>query len=282
MPRIYANPQEQDFISVTKLQYIAAGDGISLAVDAAPANGKPTILLSSSVGASLGMWDEFVARCSEDFRIIRYDARGHGKSQIADETITIETLGNDVLRIMDSLNVERATLCGLSLGGLTAQWLGVNHAARFDGIVLANTAANFPPATMWHDRAKAVREGGMSPLVQATIERWFTKPFQEANQKRIVEVAAMIGATSPIGYARCCEILASTDMLPALPALTLPALIICGEKDPSTTVARGEELAKAIPNSGMAILDAAHISAIEAADAFAASVKEFCSTLDSK
>ncbi len=267
---------------MTTLQYIAAGNGVSLAVDAAPANGKPAIILSNSVGASLGMWDEFVARCSGDFRIIRYDTRGHGQSQITDEAITIETLGNDVLRIMDALEIEQATFCGLSLGGLTAQWLGVNHAGRFDGIVLANTAANFPPATMWHDRAKAVREGGMSPLVQATIERWFTKPFQEANPKRIAEVAAMITATSPIGYARCCEVLASTDMLPALPSLALPVRIICGEKDPSTTIARGEELAKAIPNSSMAVLDAAHISAIEAADTFAESVKEFCSTLRRK
>lgn len=264
---------------MTKLQHIPAGDGVSLAVDAAPANGKPTIILSNSIGANLGMWDEFVARCSDDFRIVRYDTRGHGNSQIADEAITIETLGNDVLRIMDVLEVKRATFCGLSLGGLTAQWLGVNHAARFDGIALANTAANFPPATMWHDRAKAVRDGGMAPLVSATIERWFTKRFQEANPKRIAEVAAMISGTSAIGYARCCEVLAATDMLPSLNALALPTRIICGDKDPSTTIARGEELAKAIPDASMATLDAAHISAIEAADAFAASVKEFCSGL---
>lgn len=264
---------------MTQLQFIQAADGISLAVDAAPANGKPAIILSSSIGASHGMWDEFVARGSGDFRIIRYDTRGHGKSGITDQAITIETLGTDVLRIMDALEIERATLCGLSLGGLTAQWLGVNHAIRFDGIVLANTAANFPPATMWHDRAKAVRESGMTPLVPATIERWFTKPFQDANPERIAEIAAMIAATSAIGYARCCEVLASTDMLPALASLTLPVRIICGGKDPSTTVARGEELAEAIPNATMAVLDAAHISAIEAADAFAETVKQFSAAL---
>jgi len=267
---------------VTQLQYIQAGNGVSLAVDAAPANDKPAIILSSSIGADLRMWDEFAARCSNDFRIIRYDTRGHGKSQITDEPITIETLGTDVLRIMDALEVKQATFCGLSLGGLTGQWLGVNHGARFNGIVLANTAANFPPATMWHDRAKAVRDGGMNPLLQATIERWFTKPFQEANPQRIAEVKAMIAATSPIGYARCCEVLATTDMLPSLPALALPVRIICGEKDPSTTIARGEELAKAIPNSSIAVLDAAHISSIEAADGFAASVTEFCAELGGK
>lgn len=261
---------------MTELQFISVGANVSLAVDAAPENGKPVILLSNSVGASLGMWDEFVARCGDDFRIIRYDTRGHGKSQVTDEAITIETLAGDILRIMDALKVGKATLCGLSLGGLTAQWLGVNHPDRFDRIVLANTAANFPPATMWQDRAKAVRENGMEPLVQATIERWFTKSFRDAFPQRASEIAAMFGGTSPIGYARCCEVLGSTDMLSKLNNLTLPVQIICGAHDPSTPPSRGEELVKAIPNASMINLNAAHISSIEDADGFAAAVKAFC------
>lgn len=264
---------------MTQIQQIPAGNGVSLAVDAAARSDKPTLLLNNSVGASLGMWDELAALLAQDFRIVRYDTRGHGQSTVTDEPITIETLGGDVIRILDALDIQRATICGLSLGGLTAQWLGVHHADRFNGIILANTAANFPPASMWHDRAKAVRESGMSPLVAPTLDRWFTKPFQERNPKRIAEIADMIAGTSPVGYARCCEVLAATDMLPQLNSIAAPVRIVCGASDPSTTPARGEELAKAIPNADMVTLNAAHISAIEAADAFAESVKAFCARL---
>ncbi len=265
---------------MTDLQFVTTADGISLAVEAAADNGKPPLVLSNSIGANLGMWDEFVVHGADRFRIIRYDTRGHGKSQIKDEPISIETLGRDILRIMDALQVQKATLCGLSLGGLTAQWLGVNFPARFDGIVVANTAANFPPASMWQDRAKTVRESGMEPLVAATLDRWFTKSFQDANPKRMAEIATMISSTSAIGYARCCEVLASTDMSPALGKLSLPTLVLCGEHDPSTTIYRGEELVGAIPNAEMVVLKAAHISAIEAAGDFADSVAQFIGTLD--
>ncbi|MBX3535393.1 MAG: 3-oxoadipate enol-lactonase [Xanthobacteraceae bacterium] len=262
-----------------QIQMIPVADGVSLAVEAALASGKPTIVLSSSVGAGLGMWDELAARLSGDFSIVRYDARGHGQSQITDEPITLATLGGDVIRILDALGVSRATICGLSLGGLTAQWLGVHHAGRFNGIVLANTAANFPPAAMWHDRARAVRENGMQPLVAPTVDRWFTRAFQEREPKRVAEIAEMFSKTSSVGYARCCEVLASADMLPELKSIRLPACILCGEHDPSTPPARGEELAAEIPNAGIVTLKAAHISAIEDADGFADAVRIFCAKL---
>jgi len=264
---------------VTDAQLIPVADNISLAVAATPASDKPAIVLSNSIGASLEMWDEFSVRLSDRFRIIRYDARGHGRSQITDVPITIATLGEDVVKILDALKIPSAVLCGLSLGGLTAQWLAINHPHRFRGVVLANTAASFPPATMWHDRAKAVRENGMQPLVPATLDRWFTKPFQEKNPGRMAEVATMISGTSAVGYARCCEVLASTNLLAGLPSIKLPVSIICGRHDASTTPARGEEMANAIPNSNVQILESAHISSIEAADEFANTVRQFADSI---
>lgn len=264
---------------MTDIQFIRVTENISLAVAAAPASEKPPIILSNSIGASLEMWDELSARLSDRFRIIRYDTRGHGRSQISDEPITIATLGEDVVAILDTLKIPNAVLCGLSLGGLTAQWLAINHPDRFLGIVLANTAASFPPATMWHDRAKAVRESGMTSLVPATLDRWFTKSFQEKNPARMAEIATMIASTSTVGYARCCEILAATDLLTELGAIKAPVNIICGRHDASTTPARGEEMANAIPNASMQILESAHISSIEAADEFANLLDKFLASL---
>lgn len=256
---------------------IEVGPGVHLAVEAAGDPNKPALLLSNSLAADMTMWDEFVARAADQFRIVRYDARGHGRSDVPVAPYTIERLGRDALEIMDALNIRRAVFCGLSLGGLTGMWLGATHGERFDGIVLANTAASFPPAKMWHDRAEQVRANGMQPLVGATMERWLTKAYQESHPDRSAALGAMVAATPAAGYAACCEVLATTDMQPHLARISCPVLVICGAHDPSTPPARGEEIVLGIKGATMVTLDAAHISAVEAAAAFAAEVKKFVS-----
>ncbi len=257
------------------IERIEVCEGITLAVDFAGPSTAPVLVLSNSIGANFHMWDEVAALLAGKLRIIRYDTRGHGLSQIGLEPIAIETLGSDVIAILDRLGIERAILCGLSLGGLTAQWLGVNHARRFQGLILANTAANFPPPQMWHDRAKTVREQGMAPLVGATLERWFTRSFRDREPERMSEVSEMIASNSCEGYARCCEVLAQTDMAGAIAEIRLPVRVICGAHDPSTSPERAKELVWAIPNSDLVTLDAAHLSSIEAPEEFAKAVLNF-------
>jgi 3-oxoadipate enol-lactonase len=259
------------------IERIEVEPGVSLAVDIAPPSAKPVVMLSNSIGAGLGMWDEFVERMSDQARIIRYDARGHGSSDVPAGPYTIERLGRDVLAILDTLDVQRAIFCGLSLGGLTGMWLGAAHAERLAGLVLANTAANFPPATMWQERAAAVRVSGMGPLVGATLDRWFTKPFQERSPDRVADIGKMFAATPAEGYAGCCAVLADADLKPRLRNITTPVRVICGKHDPSTPPARGEELVASLPKADMVTLDAAHISAVEAPDAFAEAVRQFMS-----
>jgi 3-oxoadipate enol-lactonase len=142
-------------------------------------------------------------------------------------------------------------------------------------LILANTASNFPPPALWLDRARSVREQGMDHLVRPTLDRWLSKSFQDRQPGRTTEVARMIATTSAEGYARCCELLASADLTPLLSQITAPVRIICGRFDPSTTPVRGVELAETIPEADLVTLDAAHISAIEAADGFAAAAEDF-------
>ena len=246
-----------------------------LAVDAAPPSDTPVLIFGNSIGANFHMWDEVIPLLAGKVRIIRYDTRGHGLSNIGTEPITIETLGKDVITILDRFGVSQAFMCGLSLGGLTAQWLGAKHAKRFHGLMLANTAANFPPATMWHDRAKTVREQGMTPLIGPTLERWFTPAFRKRETERVSEVSKMIAATSAKGYACCCEVLAQTDMSKAIMSIQSPVRVISGAHDPSTTPARAQELVDLIPDADLVMLPAAHISSIEAPNEFAKAVLEF-------
>jgi len=253
----------------TQIEHIEVEPGVHLAVQGPTSSDKPVVMLSNSVGAAMGMWDEVVEHLSGELRFIRYDTRGHGRSDVPSGACTIAHLGRDAIAILDAMKVQRAIFCGLSLGGLTGQWLGVNEARRFDGLVLANTAANFPPASMWQQRADAVRADGMTVLVKPTIERWFTERFRTSDKARTQEIAEMFAATPVEGYAACCGVLASSDLEPNLHQIACPVRVICGAHDPSTPPSRGEELVAGLREGTMVTLDAAHISAVEASRAFA-------------
>jgi 3-oxoadipate enol-lactonase len=248
---------------------------VRLEVDAGAPSTLPAVIFSNSIGSDYGMWDEVVARMKGRVRLVRYNTRGHGGSALGDQPLTIVRLGLDVIAIMDALEIRRAVFCGLSLGGLTGQWLGSAFPERFDGLILANTAPNFPPPDLWMQRARAVRERGMRELVGPTLERWLTKEFRDRRPDRTAEVAKMVEATSAEGYARCCELLATSDLAEALPKISAPVRVICGQYDPSTPPTRGAEIVAAARDADLLTLNAAHISAIEAADAFAAAGLEF-------
>lgn len=263
--------------TASRIEHIEVEPGVRLAVDVPASFGKPVVVLSNSIGASMGMWDEISDRLSGQLSLIRYDTRGHGKSDVPTGPYNIERLGLDVVAILDALKIKQAVFCGLSLGGVTGMWLGANRGERLAGLVLANTAANFPPASMWRDRAAAVRTNGMGSLVQATLDRWFTPAFRERAPARIAQMAEMIGATPSEGYAGCCDVLAVADLRPRLSDTSCPVQVICGAHDPSTPPARGEEIVAGIKGAQMVTLDAAHISAVEAPDAFAHELTKFMS-----
>jgi 3-oxoadipate enol-lactonase len=255
--------------------FVEVEPGVRLAVEAEAENGQPAVLFSHSIGAASGMWDEVVTLLKGRIRTIRYDARGHGRSPVSSQPLTIDRLGADMLGILDGLGIDRAVICGLSLGGITALAFAANHPGRLNGLVLADTAANFPPPAMWKERAATARSGGMEPLLEATLQRWFTPAFRARCPQRVAEIAAAFVATPRDGYAGCCDVLAEADLAPRLADIRCPALVVCGAHDRSTPPARGEELAAGIAGAAMVTLDAAHISAIDAADGFAAALDGF-------
>jgi 3-oxoadipate enol-lactonase len=249
--------------------------GLRLWVEATPPSPGPTLVLSNSIGSHCGMWDEVVAHLSDQVRVIRYDTRGQGRSDLGTGALTIEQLGRDVIGIMDALDVAHAVFCGLSLGGLTGQWLGAAAPDRIKGLILANTAPSFPPPELWLERARTVRDRGMLDLVGPTIDRWLTQAYRVRRDDRTAEIAQMIADTPAEGYARCCELLAVTNLAPVLPGIQIPVRVICGLHDPSTTPARSAEIVALVPDADLLTLDAAHISAIEASDAFAQATIQF-------
>jgi len=235
----------------------------------------PVLLFSNSLSSNLSMWDAQAEALKEAFRIVRYDSRGHGKSVAPAEPYSIPQLGRDVLAILDSLKVEKAHFCGLSKGGMVGQWLLTHHRDRIDKAVLANTAAQMPPPDLWNGRIRNVTRNGMAAIVDATIERWFTKGFVERAPKEIAAIRKMIAATPAAGYCGCSAAIRDMDQRESIRGITNPVLLISGAHDPATTPAMMELMNERIKGAQWLTLDAAHISNIEQAEAFTRAMREF-------
>src|SRR5918998_4667970 len=164
----------------------------------------PVLVLSNSLGSTLGMWDDQAPFLRERFRLVRYDHRGHGGSPVPSGPYRIEDLGRDVLGLLDRLEVERFSFCGLSIGGMVGMWLAGEAPERVERLVLCCTSARFPPDT-FDSRARTVRAEGVSAIADAVVERWFTPAFREASPEVVERARRMLLDTPDEGYASCCE-----------------------------------------------------------------------------
>lgn len=242
------------------------------------ADNAPVLVLSNSLGTSLGMWDEQIPAFSEHFRVLRYDTRGHDESSVTTGPYSIEQLGRDVLAVLDTLNIERFSFCGLSMGGLIGQWLGINAGDRLQRLVLCNTGAKIGTDEVWNARIDSVlagREQAMRDMRDASVARWFTAGFAEANPAAVARITEMIASTSPDGYAANCAAVRDADYRAQLGAIKAPTLVVCGSKDPVTTIEHGHFIQSNIPAAELVAFEAAHLSNVEAGDAFTQRVLAF-------
>jgi 3-oxoadipate enol-lactonase len=239
-----------------------------------PAEG-PVLVLSNSLGASLEMWAPQVEAFCGRFRLLRYDTRGHGASSVPVRPYTIERLATDVLRLLDAHGVERASFCGLSMGGTVGMWLGAHAPDRLERLVLCNTAPYFGPPEVFEARIDAVRREGLAGLVDGILERWFTPAFRAADPATVQRIREMVLATPVEGYAGCCAALRDLDEREDLARIRVPTLVIAGSHDPSSSPGAALAMAAAIPAARCIELPAAHLSNLGAAAAFNASVLGF-------
>jgi 3-oxoadipate enol-lactonase len=235
----------------------------------------PPLMLSNSLGCTLAMWEPQMAAFTKHFRVIRYDRRGHGLSDVPPGPYSMALFGTDVLTILDSLGIARTHWCGLSMGGMVGQWLAAHAGDRFARVVLANTACHYADPTNWLNRIAAVRAGGLAAVADAVIGGWLTQPFRQREPETTARLKAMLLAAPVEGYLACCEALSTLDQRAILPRITSPTLIIAGAQDQATPVAAGELIRSLIPDARMTVLDAAHISNVEQPDAFTDAVVTF-------
>ena len=248
---------------------------VTIAYETSGLGGAPVVLLAHSLGATSEMWRPQMGALERDFEVVRYDARGHGRSSVPGGDYTMPQLGSDALAVLDACGRRRAHLCGISMGGQVAMWLAINAPTRVERVVLANTAARIGTPQTWADRIETVRTQGLQAIAATVRGRWLTPQFADGHLHATEALARGIAATDPTGYLGCCAALRDTDLTAALPSIAAPALVIAGDHDPSTTVDDAKLLCERIPNATLTRLPAAHISNIEAAAMFTAAVVEF-------
>ena len=243
---------------------------------------REVLIFSNSLGTDLSMWEHQVDILSHHFNILRYDSRGHGQSiDLENQTpkepyeYDIDTLGQDVLGLVDYLKIEKAHFCGLSMGGLIGQWLGINAPDRFEKIIIANTAAKIGNEEGWNQRIQYVKENGLESITSATAERWFTESYKTQHPEIIKQVLDNFVKTNLAGYAACCAAVRDADFRSELHNLEVPTLVISGSKDAVTTVEDAKFLVKRIPVASHVSLSAAHLSNIEKGEEFSKLILNF-------
>lgn len=230
--------------------------------------GAPVVMFCNSLGTNLDLWSNQAQALQGRFRVLRYDARGHGASDVPDGEYAMDDLGGDALQLIDGLGIDRVRFCGLSMGGAIGQWLAANHPERVDRLVLANTGAVFPTPEVWSARMALVAQAGMAAVIEPTLDRWFTPGFREADPDAVERVRVMLLATPPTGYIGSCAALRDVDYRSLLPRITASTLVIAGEHDTATPPARAEELVAGIAGARLVMLDAAHMAVVEQAARF--------------
>lgn len=255
------------------MAFITTGDGCRIAYRFDGPEGAPVLLLSNSLGTDMEMWAPQLAAWTRDFRVLRYDQRGHGESDAPVGAYSMDRLGRDVIELLDGLALAKVHFCGLSLGGMVGQWLGVYAPDRLNRLVLANTSSWMGPPSGWDTRIALVRAQGMASLAQASVERWFTPEFVAAAPVAIDAIVAALKATNPAGYTGCCAAIRDMDMRPVVGLIAKPTLVIGGRRDPSTPPAHSEALAAAIIGAGLEMLEAAHLANVEQPAPFAEAVR---------
>jgi 3-oxoadipate enol-lactonase len=237
--------------------------------------GAPALVLSNSLGTTQDLWSRQLSELAERFRVLTYDHPGHGASELPEQPCTVAAIANSLLGLLDELGLDRVSVCGVSLGGMVGMALAAEAPERIERLVLACTSAYLGPPQRWEERARVVRAEGMDAIADAVVGRWFTQDLTHEDAETVARFRAMLAATPPEGYARCCEALGAWDARGRLSAITAPVLVVAGAEDPATPVEHAELIASRIRGARLHVLErAAHLANVERAEAFTGAVLE--------
>ena len=258
------------------MPYVTVCDGTKLYYELEGNPSNPILMFSNSLGTTLKMWDRQSSAFRTTFQLLRYDSRGHGKSDSPAGEYSIELLGQDVVELLDELRIEQVRFCGLSMGGMVGMWLGIHAPHCLNTLALCCTSAYLPPVDMWNSRIQEIRKLGMESFLNGILKRWFTSDFLQAGSDDLDSVRNQFLGTPSEGYAASCAAIRDLDLRDQLPEIAIPTLVVTGTEDPATPVEQGKFIVSKILNAEyVEVANAAHLSNIEQPEQFNAALADF-------
>jgi 3-oxoadipate enol-lactonase / 4-carboxymuconolactone decarboxylase len=237
--------------------------------------GRPLLLLNS-VGCDLSLWDGVMPHLA-DFRVLRMDMRGHGGSDSPKGEYALDELAGDALSVLEAAGEDKAAICGLSLGGMTAMSTALRAPDRVSALVLACTSAAMDPES-WNARAATVRRNGMEAIAETVMARFFTETFRRDHPDVVEGVRARFLRIDPSGYAGCCAAIRDMALLDRIAAITAPTLVIAGDRDVATPFCgHGDKIQERIAGARAAVMPCGHLAPVELPAPFAVQLKTFLS-----
>ncbi|AHX13296.1 3-oxoadipate enol-lactonase [Dyella jiangningensis] len=256
--------------------FVTTGDGYRLAYRLDGDASKPVLVLSNSIATTLHMWDGQTGALAKHFRVLRYDARGHGESDAPAGAYSMDRLGRDVIELLDALGIEHAHFLGLSLGGFVGQWLGIHAPERIDRLILSNTSPRLGPPSEFDARIEALRVSpDMAAVAEAFLANWFPASMIEAGHPAIEPFRDMLLSTSPRGLAGSYAAVRDADMRRTIALIQRPTLVIAGANDTVTLASHGEYIAANVPGARLVILPVVHLPNVEHTDRYVQTVLDF-------
>ena len=258
-------------------------DGVRIAyrVDGSHDAGRPWLVFSHSLACDHTMWDPQMESFA-DFRILRFDTRGHGRSGAPHGDYALELLADDLKAVLDALSIRRGHFVGLSMGGMIGQQFALKYPGRFASLTLADTTSRYPAEArvIWDERLALIRSRGMDAIVPSTLERWFTAAFREREPGTVARIGQLIRSTPVAGYAGCAYGISRIDLSARLAGIDCPALVIVGDSDLGTPRPMAEEIVRSLPGSRLHVIEcAAHLANVEQPAEFNRVLRQFLMTV---
>ena len=260
---------------MTQTLQFTTGDGCRIAYRFDGRADAPVLMLSNSLALSFHMWDGLFERLSRRFRVLRYDLRGHGGSDVPPGAYSLPRLGCDVVELLDHLALERVAFCGTSIGGFIGQWLGIHAPERLSRLVLSNTSPYVGPASQWDELIGQTLGQDIGATADALLDRWFSPSMAKRDPATVAHFRSMILQTAPAGIAGCLAAVRDADFRRTVPLVSTPTLVIGGEEDTPTLPSHSEAIAAAVPGAKLQFLPGIHMLCAEHPQAYADLVVPF-------
>ena len=246
--------------------HIDRPDGTRIAYSVSGAAQATPLILSNSLATDARMWEKVLPELQAKFRVITYDARGHGQSVCAQASPTLSDLADDLTAVMDAAGAPKALLAGVSLGGMTGMTLALAHPERLLGLMACNCRAriNAEGIAGWDQRVTLFSSQGIEALVNPTLERWFAADIRAHDNALMQRMAEIIRTTSLAGYVSCVNAIKAMAMHEQLHRLHMPVLYLAGAQDGGAPVSEMQAMAQEVQGSRCEVLDpCGHISPMQ-------------------